>query len=72
MTLFNIFPIAAEATESVAKAVEKAQYEFKFQPDTIGTSLGVMLEGMLGIFVAIGVIMAVIAIAGRIGKNKKK
>lgn len=72
MTLFNIIPMSTEATESVAKAVEKAQYEFQFKPDTIGTSLGVMVEGMLGIFIAIGVIMAVIAIAGRLGKNKKK
>ena len=59
-------------TNMFARVAEKSStYEFAFKPDTWQTSLAVMVEGMLGIFIAIGVIMLVIALFGFFGKKKK-
>ncbi|NLJ16063.1 MAG: hypothetical protein GX346_02920 [Clostridiales bacterium] len=53
-------------------ANKSTNYEFKFDPATLGQSLEIMLQGMLGIFIAIGMIMLVIYIFGLFTKNKKK
>ena len=46
-------------------------FEFIFRPETIGTSLGIMLKGMIGIFAVILVIMLFVKVMGKAFGGKK-
>ena len=46
-------------------------FEFVWSPETIGTSLGIMLKGLVGIFAVILVIMLFVKLMSKVFNNKK-
>jgi len=46
-------------------------FEFVWSPETIGTSLSIMLKGLVGIFAVILVIMLFVKLMGKAFSGKK-
>lgn len=46
-------------------------FTFQWSPETIPMTLGIMLKGLIGIFAVILVIMAFVAIMGKVSTKKK-
>lgn len=47
-------------------------FQFQWCPETLPMTLGVMAKGLIGIFAVILVIMAFVAVMGRISSGKKQ
>lgn len=55
-----------------AESSESPVMEIKFQPDTLNETLPMMGKGMLGIFIVIAVIIAIVCVLNRVTRPKEK